>query len=178
MQRYRHRLPVVAAALLVAATILLVVGTTMERSQASARAHQEPQAVEPSAGEAAEHSQAEAGEADATTEASGEQPSGSESGEELLGINPESAGLTAVVALLSLLLAALLVVRPSRGLLAVVAVVGLAFAALDGREVLHQANESNAGLLVLALLTGLLHLSVAAAAVTGVRSPTPVTTTA
>jgi len=33
MQRYRARLPVVAAALLVAATILFVIGTSIERSQ-------------------------------------------------------------------------------------------------------------------------------------------------
>ena len=36
--------------------------------------------------------------------------------------------------------------------------VGLLLATLDGREVIHQASESNAGLLVLALVTGLLHL--------------------
>jgi hypothetical protein len=39
MQRYRHRLPVVATALLVAATALFVVGTTMERSQARTGQH-------------------------------------------------------------------------------------------------------------------------------------------
>lgn len=178
MQRHRDRLPVLAAALLVAATILFVVGTTIERSQASSGAHQETNTVERSAGEAAEHSEAEAteGEANAIGEASKENPRAGESGEELFGINPESAGLTTVVALISLLLAALLVVRPSKGLLAAVAVVGLVFAALDAREVIHQANESNAGLLVMALLTGLLHLSVAVAAAAGLRSPSAVTT--
>ncbi len=42
--------------------------------------------------------------------------------------------------------------------------VGLVFAALDAREAFHQVDQSNAGLLVLALLTGLLHLTAALAA--------------
>lgn len=172
MQRYRRRPPVVAAALLVAATVLFVVGTTIERSQANAGAHQEANAVERSAGEAAEHREAEA------TEGTKENSGTGESGEELFGIDPESAGLTAVVALASLLLAALLVVRPVKGLLVAVVVVGLMFAVLDVREAIHQASESNTGLLVLGLLTGLLHLSAAVAAGAGLRSPTAVTTTA
>ena len=102
---------------------------------------------------------------------------GGEAGEELFGINPESAGLTAVVALASLLLAALLMVRPGKGLLVAVAVVGLVFAALDLLAAIHQAPASNTGLLVLALLTGLLHLAVAAAAA-ALRLPTAATTTA
>ena len=179
MQRYRARLPVVAAALLVAATVLFVVGTTIERSQANSGAHQEANAVEQSAGEAAEHREAEATETKAnTTEAGEEQARGGEAGEELVGINPESAGLTAVVALASLLLAALLLVRPGKGLLVAVAVVGLVFAALDAREAIHQATESNTGLLVLAVLTGLLHLAVVVAAAAGLRLPTAATTAA
>lgn len=179
MQRYRARLPLVAAALLVAATILFVVGTTMERSQIETGAHQEANTVERPAEEAGEHSEAEATEGEAeAAEGTEQRGSARESGEELLGINPESAGLTAVVAVLSLLLAALLVVRPGTGLLVTVVVVGLVFAALDVREVLHQANESNAGLLVMALITGLLHLGVAAVAAAGLRSPRAVTTIA
>lgn len=160
MQRYRARLPVVAAALLVAATILFVVGTTIERSQANTGAQQEANAVEQPAGEAAEHNEADAaeGQANATAEGTEQNRGTGESGEELLGINPESAGLTAVVAVVSLLLAALLVVRPGKGLLVAVVVVGLVFAALGAREVVHQANEPNAGLLVMALITGLLPL--------------------
>jgi hypothetical protein len=57
-------------------------------------------------------------------------------------------------------------------------VVGLVFAALDAREAIHQATESNTGLLVLALLTGL-HLAVAVAvAAAALRLPTAATTTA
>ena len=82
-----------------------------------------------------------------------------------------------MVAVVSLLLAALLVIRPNTGLLVTVVVVGLVFAALDAREVLHQADGSNAGLLGLALTTGLLHLGAAAAAAAGLRSPSAVATT-
>jgi hypothetical protein len=180
MQRDGGRLPVVAAALLVAATILFVVGTTVERSQAESGAHQEANTVGQPAGEAAEHNQAEAteGQANAPTQETSENRSAGRSGEELFGIKPESAGLAAAVALSSLLLAALLVGWPGTRLLVAVAVVGLLLAALDAREVVHQANESNAGLLVLALLTGLLHLGAAVAAAAGLRSRSAVTTTA
>lgn len=182
MQRYRARLPVLAAALLVAATILFVVGTTIERSQASAGQHEQTNPVEQPAGEAgetAEQHEGEAtnGEANTTTEGTEEHRSAGESGEELLGINPESAGLTTAVAAVSLLLAGLLMARPRKALLVAVVLVGLLFATLDGREVIHQASESNAGFLVMALVTGLLHLGVAVAAAAGLRAPRAVAVT-
>jgi hypothetical protein len=170
MQRYRDRLPVVAAALLVAATVVFVVGTTLERSQARTGQHRGTGTVERPAGESAGHSESGAteGQSTATTE---KHASSGEPGEKLLGVNPESAGLTVVVAAVSLLLAVLLVARPRAGLLVAVAVVGLAFAAVDVREGIHQANESNTGLLATALVTGLLHLGVAVAATAGLRTP-------
>ena len=179
MQRYRERLPVVAAVLLVAATILFVVGTTIERSQARAGAQQAASTNERPAGEAGEHREAEAteGGANAASEATQEHRSAGESGEELLGINPESAGLSAVVAAVSLLLAILLVARPRTGLLVAVVLVGLVLAALDVREGIHQANESNTGLLVIALVTGLLHLGVAVAAAAALGTPRAVALT-
>lgn len=169
MQRYRDRLPVVAAALLVAATILFVIGTAMERSQAQTGEQHATSTVERPAGEAGEHNEATEGASNATAEGTQEHRSSGESGEELFGINPESAGLTAVVAAVSLLLAILLIARPRRGLLVAVVVVGLGFAALDVREGIHQANQSNVGLLAIALVTGLLHLGVAVAAAAGLR---------
>jgi hypothetical protein len=173
MQRYRGRLPVVAAALLVAATVLFVVGTTLERSQARTSQRQEANTVERPAGEAGEHSDSAAteGESNAATEGAKEHSSTGESGEELLGVNPESAGLTAAVAAVSLLLAVLLVARPWAGLLVAVALAGLILAALDAREGIHQANESNTGLLAIALVTGLLHLGAAVAAAAALRTP-------
>jgi hypothetical protein len=182
MQRYRARLPVLAAALLVAATILFVVGTTIERSQARAGQHQQTNPVEQPAGEAGETAEQHEGEAtndetNTTTEGTEEHRSAGEAGEELLGINPEGAGPTVAVAAVSLLLAALLLARPGKGLLVAVVLVGLLFATLDGREVIHQASESNAGLLVMALVTGLLHLGVAVAAAAGLRAPRAVAVT-
>ena len=173
MQRYRDRLPVVAAALLVAATVMFVVGTTLERSQARNSQRQEAGTAERPAGEAAEHGEPAATETPSSATAEGTERHGNtgEPGEELLGVNPESAGLTAVVAAVSLLLAVLLVAWPRAGLLVAVVVAGLAFAALDAREGIHQAGESNAGLLALALVTGLLHLAVAVAAAGGLRTP-------
>jgi hypothetical protein len=170
---------VVAAALLVAATILFVVGTSIERSQARAGEQQAASTNERPAGEAGEHSEAEAteGGSNATSEATDEHASSGESGEELLGINPESVGLTVILAAVSLLLAALLVARPRTGLLVAVVVVGLVFAVLDVREGIHQASESNTGLLVVALVTGLLHLGVAVAAAAGLRTPRAVALT-
>jgi len=177
MQRYRDRLPVVAAALLVAATILFVIGTTMERSQARTGEQQATSTVERPAGEAGEHNEATEGQSNATTEGTDAHRSSGESSEELFGINPESAGLTAIVAAVSLLLAILLIARPRKGLLMAVVVVGLVFAALDVREGIHQANESNTTLLAIALVTGLLHLAVAVAAAAGLRSPRAVAMT-
>jgi len=173
MQRYRGRLPVVAAALLVAATVLFVVGTALERSQTRTSQRQEANTVKRPAGEAGEHSDSAAteGESNAATEGAKEHSSTGESGEELLGVNPESAGLTAAVAAVSLLLAVLLVARPRAGLLVAVALAGLILAALDAREGIHQANESNTGLLAIALVTGLLHLGAAVAAAAALRTP-------
>ena len=153
------------AVLLVAATILFVVGTTIERSQARTGEGQEGTTLEQSAGEHNEQAEATQGQAN-TTEGTEEHGNAGESGEELFGINPESAGLAAAVAAVSLLLAVLLV-----------AVIGLVFAALDLREGIHQANESNTGLLIIALVTGLLHLGVTAAAAAGLRTPRAVATT-
>ena len=131
------------AVLLVGATILFVVGTTIERSQARTGEDQEATTLEQSAGEHNEQAEATQGQAD-TTEGTEEHGNAGESGEELFGINPESAGLTAVAAV-SLLLAVLSVARPGKGLLVAVAVIGLVFAALDLREGIHQATSPTPG---------------------------------
>jgi hypothetical protein len=184
MHRYRNRASIVAAVLLVAATILFVVGTSLERSGAKASGHQETSAVESTRGEAGEHGESEGeseeaaeGESTAAAEEAGQPERAGEPDERLLGINPESAGLTAGVAVLSLLLAAALVAWPRQVLLVAVVFVGLLFAALDVREGLQQASESNPGLLAIALGTGVLHLGAAVAAAIGVRSPRPMVMT-
>jgi hypothetical protein len=86
----------------------------------------------------------------------------SESSETLLGVNPESTGLLVVAVAVSLLLAAAVWwVGASPLVLGVVALAMAAFAALDIREVVHQADESRTGLMLLAALVALLHLAAA-----------------
>jgi len=179
MHPHRDPLRLLAAGLLIAATIAFVVGTTLERSQAEAGDRQEASTVERSHDEAAEHDetaehrQAEAAEGrstEATQAAEQHDPEG-EAGERLFGINPEAAGFVAGAAAVSLLLAALLITRPRRPLLVAVVAFGLAFAALDVREAAHQAGESHAELVAIALLTGLLHLAVAVTAAAQLRPP-------
>jgi hypothetical protein len=181
MHRYRGRWSIVAAALLVSATILFAVGTSVERSAASTeqrqRASTQGHAGESSQGEAGEHDEGSEGGSNTTNEVAEQHPAADGSGEELLGINPESAGLTAATVVVSLLLVAIMVARPGKAPLLAMMAVGLVFAALDAREVIHQASESHPGLFLLALVTGLLHLGVAVAAAVGLRAPTAVPTT-
>ena len=86
----------------------------------------------------------------------------SEASEKLLGVNPESTGLLVVAAAASLLLAAgVWFFGASPLLLGVVALAMAAFGALDVREVVHQANESRTGLMLLAALVAILHFAAA-----------------
>ena len=63
--------------------------------------------------------------------------------------------------------------RPgSRPLLALVVLAMVAFAVLDVREVVHQLDEDNGGLALLAAAVAALHLGVAAVAVALARRPT------
>jgi hypothetical protein len=143
-------------ALIVAATALFVVGTTIERN----RGDEHPAAEQSSeSGEQGEAAHSEEGEEGPASEPARDE--GSES-EEILGIDPESAGLVAVAAVASLLLAAAVWRSPDRkALLLLVAAAMLAFAALDIREVVHQVDENRGGLAVLAALVAVLHLAAA-----------------
>jgi hypothetical protein len=173
---HRDRLRDVAAVLLVAATVLLVVGTSLERSQAASETRQAA-TVQRSGSQPGEHN--EAGEQGETAEASeegegnrGETAAQAGSGhdeaaeradarEEVFGIELESVGLTVVAVVVSLLLAGLLLLAAGRPVLVAVVIVALAFAALDLRESVHQAGEARAGLVTIAALTALAHLGVA-----------------
>jgi hypothetical protein len=89
-----------------------------------------------------------------------------EPGVKILGVNTESLALTVVAVVASLLFAlAVWLGRWPRPLLLLVVGFGLVFAAGDGRELVHQLDESNAGIAAIAaILTGL-HLAIAALAV-------------
>jgi hypothetical protein len=122
--------------------------------------------------EATEHAQSEHNEAaERTRDGHSEAAEHDESGEEVLGLDVESIGLTVAPAAVSLLLAGLLLTISGRRVVLAVVIVALTFAALDLRESVHQASEARAGLLTIALLAAVAHLGVAALA--GVSLWTP-----
>jgi hypothetical protein len=88
-------------------------------------------------------------------------------GVKILGIDTESLALTIVAVVASLLLAlAVWLTRWPRLILLLVAGFGLVFAAGEGRELVHQLDESNAGIAVIAAILIGRHLAVAALAAT------------
>jgi hypothetical protein len=163
--------------LLVVATALFVVGVRVEKSSGDTHDESTAAAVEQGGGaetgdaHAGEPGQAaesrEAGEAAAGGEVHAEPAVGeaSEEDETLLGIDLEVTGFVALAAALSLALALAVWLRPGWVLL-LAAVVGMtvAFAALDVREVFHQADEDDGGLALLAGVVAALHLAAAALA--------------
>jgi hypothetical protein len=160
------RLRVVLIALLLAATAAFVVGVSIERSQGDN--HTEPtSAVKGEAGESREvghEDGAESGE-EATADESGGSPGEEKGAETFLGIDHEAVPFIVLAAAFSLALAAAVWLRPaSVPLLALVVVAMVAVAALDVREVVHQLDEDNGGLALLAGVVAALHLGVAAVA--------------
>jgi hypothetical protein len=94
----------------------------------------------------------------------------------LFGINPEAVGLVIATVVASLLLAIVVWMRPRDIVLITVVGFGLVFAGFDVREVLHQIDESRAGLIAIAGVLAILHLLVAALAgaeLMGSRTPHP-----
>jgi hypothetical protein len=157
-------LRVLLVALVIAATASFVVGVSIERGDEAAH-HAAGEAAAP-AGEGqeaggegeAQHAEGESAEGAANTE---------EPHAELrpLGIDVEATPFVALAALASLALAAAAWLRPTlTPLLALVAGAMLAFAALDIREVFHQADINESGLAVLAGAVAAVHLAAAAAA--------------
>lgn len=138
------------AAIIVLATVLFVVGVSIERSEG----HDE----EPSA------AHVEAGEGEASEAGEGASHEEGED-EEILGVELESTPFIVLAALVSLTLALGAWLRPdSAGLLGLVALAMLAFAVFDIAEIGHQIEESEAGLVVIAALVAGLHLSASAVA--------------
>jgi len=164
-------------ALILASTAAFVVGVLLERHQTNNESGETPahRAAESGAptgesregsgsGESSESGESEpttspkAGKATGETAAQRERGGHVESSEKLLGVNPESTGLLTVAVVVSLLLAAAVWWRGGSPLvLGVVALALAAFAALDVREVVHQVNESRAGLALLAGVVAALH---------------------
>ena len=154
-------------ALLVASTALFAVAAIAERSDA----HKEPKSAQTqergeSGGETdgAHDEQGETGEAHQETGAAGE--AGGESAEAVLGVNVESTPLVVSAVIVGLLLVGLAGTRFGElaGVLTAIFLIALAWAALDVREVLHQADESRTGVALVAAAVASLDLAAAAVA--------------
>lgn len=161
------------------ATVAFAVGVVIERSQESSEAEAGTEAAHfenvGSEGEPAEsHAEGEASESSPTQEAT--ETHSDESGETLLGINPESIPLLIVAVLTSVLLAGAVWFRSdSTSLLLAVAITMAAFAALDVREFFHQLDASRDGLALLVAVIALLHATASLLAVRIARDGTPQT---
>lgn len=176
------RVPLLIGILLAAATIAFVWGAFAERSShhdvhSETPSAKTPTSGEPSGGETPAEHAGESGASTTSTFAGSETPAqhaaesgstttsseatGNESEFRPLGVNLESTPLVTAAALLSLLLAGIVAVRPRRGVLATVVVVGTAFTVLEVVEVVHQVDQNRPGLVALAAIAGLLHAAVA-----------------
>ena len=78
----------------------------------------------------------------------------------VLGINLESWWVITLGAIVSLLLAIFVLTRAVRWPLVAAGLVGLAFVVLEIAEIQHQHKEGRTGLVALAALAGVVHLSV------------------
>jgi hypothetical protein len=143
----------ILVALLVASTALFAVGVIAERSDAG-----EPATV---------HSESADEGAHADKNAAGD------SREVVLGVDVESTPLVVVAVIVGLALAVLAATRLGElaGVLAAIALIALAWAALDVREVLHQADESRTAVALVAATVAALHLAVAPVAALSRSAP-------
>ena len=178
---------IIIAALLVASAVVFAIGVSVERSQGESHsdapatsqllgkatlapegsAAREAAEKKPSttAAKAVATSAPEGSAAREAAEGRGESATASgETTEKLFGIETESTGLVIAVVVLSLMLAAGLLVIRSPLILVGAAAVVLGATAFDIRELAHQIDESRNGVAVLAALTAVSHLAVAAVA--------------
>jgi hypothetical protein len=157
------RLRAALVLLLVGSGVLFAVGSTIERHQHHAE-HSSGAASQSgeSGGESgSEGTTGESGAENGSTEGAKHVESSGESGVTILGVNTESLALTVVAIVASLVLALLVWLgRWPRLVLLGVAAFGLVFAAGDGRELVHQLDESNGGLGAIAAVLIALHLAV------------------
>jgi hypothetical protein len=164
------RLRAALVLLLVGSGSLFAIGSTIERNQhaidqpATAAASGESGHATEAGGESEQsgRSEGESSSAESTTHV---EKSHSESGANILGVDTESLALTVVAVVASLLLGiAVWLRRWQRLTLLCAAGFGLVFAAGDGRELVHQLDESSAGLAAIAGVLIGLHLALTALA--------------
>jgi hypothetical protein len=147
-----HRARLIAAGLLVVAAALFGGGVISERNATDHHdASAETTQVQSERSEIGDHD-----EADQKTEAT---ESSDDDKETFLGIDGESPLALAAVVAVSVGLAAGLALHSSRAVVIAALVVALVFAHFDAAEVLHQIDESNAGLARLAGAVAAAHLA-------------------
>jgi hypothetical protein len=150
--------------LIILSTVAFAVGAIVERSSGE-RAAEGSGTVAPAhgeGGEAVEGVEEGGGEVAPVSEGS-EEPNGEET---LFGTDPESTPLVVLAIVGSLLLATGCWFRPEwRWLLVVTAFAMAAFAVLDLREVIHQLDESDTGLAIVAGAVATLHVAAAVTAI-------------
>jgi hypothetical protein len=165
-----RRAQLVMAVLLVASAVLLVVGVAAERSQGDA--HDEtPAVVHDEAAEGSKAHEREAAEHDEAGETSAQHAA--EGDERLLGVKTESTPGVAAAVLISLLLAAGTLWRPSRALTAGAALLAVVAVVVDVAEIAHQLNEGRSGIALVAALVLVLHAGVVASGAVAWRSTEP-----
>lgn len=143
--------------LLVGSGLLFAIGSTIERHQ-----HHNEQPAATAGNDESGESGGESGSEGSTEHV---EKSQGEAGVKILGVDTESLALTIVGVVASLLLALAVWLRQwARPILLLVAGFGLVFAAGDGRELVHQLDESNAGIAAIAAILIVLHLAVVALA--------------
>jgi hypothetical protein len=162
----RNRLTKALAGLMVIATVAFAIGAAVEKSEHHTESTATVSTEGTASGEGAAPSEGGETPSEHATETGGSETAAqhaSETGnEKLLGLDPEATPLVVVAVIVSLLLAIAVWLRPDAALLlALIAVAMLVFAALDIREAVHQSDESNTGLLVLASAIAALHLAAA-----------------
>jgi uncharacterized membrane protein YdbT with pleckstrin-like domain len=174
---------------ILASAALFGVGSAIERSQKGERRHNEARAARAASAESGRQAHSERGGETSSEPGRGTQPEGgaagetgseshSESSEDILGINPESTGLVVAAIIAAALLALAVWFTRLRVVLLAVIAFGLVFAAFDVREVVHQVNESRAGLVIIAGVLGAVHLGVSQLAGVLLRAGPPGTTRA
>jgi Flp pilus assembly protein TadB len=149
----------ILAVVILASAVLFAIGSAIERNQSGEKGGEAVHAAEQPSTESGGQGGAERG---------AEAPSGGEthkeSSEDIFGINPEAKGLVAAAVAAGVILAAAVWFWSAPLVLLAAIAFGLVFAAFDIREVTHQVHESRAGLVVIAAVLAVIHLSVAALA--------------
>jgi hypothetical protein len=161
----------ILAGLIGVAAVAFVIGTLIERGNSHHSEHGQPA---PSGEASHAEGAAESGESSGHRAAEGTHQAGAGEREEEFkpfGVDIEAAPFIALAAVASFALALVAWLRPRTiALLALIGIAMLAFAVLDVREIVHQTNESNTGLAILAAIIALLHLAAAAIATLMIRA--------